>query len=126
MSRATGIPARLGFAIIRNHLLPKKIIDMIVSNVFPDHGYAQLYLDGKWVTATPAIDLETCRKNRIVPVEFDGKNDAKFHSHTTDGKLHIEYLTDRGPYEDVPVESVREWYASSLKPEVRDRVVTHD
>ncbi|MFC1932865.1 transglutaminase family protein [Chloroflexota bacterium] len=117
LSRAVGIPARLGFAIIRNHLLSKKIAEMLVSNVFPDHGYAELYLDGKWVTATPAFDLEMCQKNRIAPVEFDGKNDAKFHSHTLDGKLHIEYLSNRGSYEDVPLDEIQEWYTSVLKPE---------
>jgi transglutaminase-like putative cysteine protease len=103
LSRAVKIPARLGFAVIRNHLLPDKLAEMLIINVLPDHGYAELNINGRWVKATPAIDIKTCQKNRMIPVEFDGQNDAKFHSHTQEGKLYIEYLLDRGPYEDVPL-----------------------
>jgi transglutaminase-like putative cysteine protease len=123
LSRAVGIPARLGFAVIRNHLLPEKVAEMLKTNVLPDHGYTELYINGKWIKATPALDIETCQKNRIIPVEFDGKNDAKFHSHTQDGKLHIEYLLDRGPYEDVPLIEIREWLSSVLKPEAKSKIL---
>lgn len=123
LSRAIGIPARPRFAIIRNHLLPKKMAEILEGNVLPDHGYAELFLDGKWVKATPAFDLEMCQKNQLTPVEFDGKNDAKFHSHTKDGKLHIEYLFDRGHYEDVPLDKVWEWDAAVLKPEAKSRIL---
>ncbi len=116
LSRATGIPARLGFAILRNHILPAKMMEMLKVNVLPDHGYAELWLDHKWIKVNPAFDLEMCQKNGIIPVEFDGINDAKFHSHTLDGRLHIEYLQDRGPYDDVPIDDIREWDAAVLKP----------
>ena len=123
LSRVAGIPARLGFAVIKNYLLPEKLAEMLQTNVIPDHGYAELYLSGKWVKTNPAFDLETCQKHRIIPVEFDGKNDAIFHSHTQDGKLHIEYLLDRGPYEDVPVDAIQEWDAAVLKPEARSKIL---
>jgi hypothetical protein len=126
LSRALGISARLGFAVIRNHLLPEKIAAMLITNVLPDHGYAELFLHGKWVKATSAFDLELCRENRIIPVEFDGKNDAKFHSHTQDGQLHIEYLLDRGPYDDVPVDSIREWDTAVLKPGMKSEILGDD
>lgn len=119
LARAVGIPARLRFAVIKNHLLPVKIMEMLEIPVLPDHGYAELYIDDKWVQVTPSFDLETCRKNRIVPVEFDGRNDAKLHSYNEDGKLHIEYLLDRGFHEDVPVDAIREWLTAVLKPEAR-------
>jgi len=119
LSRALRIPARLGFAVIRNHFLPEKVAKMLKTNVLPDHGYAELLINGRWVKVTPALDVETCRRNRIIPVDFDGKNDAKFRSHTTDGKLHIEYLLDRGPYEDVPLEEIQDWLISVLRPKGR-------
>lgn len=119
LSRAVGIPARLRFAVIRNYLLPEKVAQMLKTNMLPDHGYTELCINGKWVKATPALDIETCQKNRIIPVKFDGKNDAKFHSHTQDGKLHIEYILDRGTYADVPIEEIQEWVASELKPEAK-------
>lgn len=126
LSRAVGIPARLGFAVVRNHLLPEKLAEMLVTNVLPDHGYAELYLHGKWVKVTPAFDLEMCQKYKIIPVEFDGKKDAKLHSHTEDGKLHIEYLLDRGPFEDVPLDAIREWDTSVMKPEMKSKILGNE
>jgi transglutaminase-like putative cysteine protease len=117
LARTVGIPARLGFAIIKNHLLPAKIVEMLEVQVLPDHGYAELYIGDKWVKATPSFDLETCRKNRIIPVEFDGERDAKLNAYNQDGQLHIEYLLDRGSYEDVPIGAIREWLVAVMKPE---------
>lgn len=123
LSRVIGIPSRLGFAVIKNYLLPEKVAEMLVTNLLPDHGYAELYLRGKWIKATPTFDLEMCQKNWIIPVEFNGKDDAKFHSHTQDGKLHIEYILDRGPYEDVPLDEIREWLTPVLKPEAKSKIL---
>jgi len=108
LARATGIPAGLGFARIRNNLLPEKTLKRLSTNIIPFHGYAELYLNGNWVKATPAFDLRTCEKNRIIPVDFDGKKDAIFHSYNQDGKLHIEYLADLGHYyDDLPLDRLR-------------------
>lgn len=123
LSRAVEIPARFHFVILRNHRLPEKMAELLVSNVIPDHGYVEFHLDGKWVGATPAFDIGLCQKYGIIPVEFDGKKDAKFHSHTQDGKLHIEYIFDRGTYADVPVEEVREWVIPVLTPEAKKLVL---
>ncbi|MBA7646586.1 hypothetical protein ES703_54351 [subsurface metagenome] len=106
LARAAGIPARLGFAQIKNNLLPEKMARKLGTNILPYHGYAELYIDGSWVKATPAFDLKMCRENRIIPVDFDGKNNAVLHSHNQDGKLHIEYLLDRGHYDDVPLDDI--------------------
>jgi hypothetical protein len=123
LSRAAGIPARIGLAVIRNHLMPEKMANMIYGNTLPEHGYAGLYLEGHWIKATPVFDLGMCQKNRIIPVEFDGEHDAKFHSHNQDGQLHIEYVMDRGPYEDVPLDAIREWLIPMLKPEAKSLIL---
>ena len=106
LTRAVGIPSRLGFAVIRNNLMPYKLYQVMKTNIFPWHGYAELHLKGKWVKATPAFDLKMCQENNIVPVEFDGQSDAKFHLYNQVGKLHIEYLRDRGPFDDVPLDQI--------------------
>jgi hypothetical protein len=109
LARAAGIPAGIGFAKISNNILPESTLEQLGTNVFPFHGYAELYLGGKWVKATPAFDLKMCEKNRIIPVEFDGKSDATFHSHNKDGKLHIEYLADVGRgFDDLPLDTLWE------------------
>ena len=106
LARAAGIPARLRLADIRNHIVPEKLANMMGTNLFTHHGYDELYIEGKWVKATPAFDLKMCQENRIIPVEFDGENDAIFHSHNQDGKLHIEYVHDYGHYQDISVDVI--------------------
>jgi len=111
LARAAGIPARLHFAMIRNNLIPPKLYKVMKSNIFPWHGYAELYLQEKWVKATPTFDLKMCQRQSIIPVEFDGQNDARFNRYNQEGKLHIEYLMDRGSFDDVPLEQI--WQALS-------------
>ncbi|MBW2284154.1 MAG: transglutaminase domain-containing protein, partial [Deltaproteobacteria bacterium] len=114
LSRAVGIPSRLGFAVIRNHLLPEKIAEILKNNEIPDHGYADLYLADRWVKATPAFDLETCHENRFIPVEFDGASDARFNRRNLDGNLHIEYITYRGTYADLPFDDITAWVTAAV------------
>jgi len=116
LSRAAKIPARLGFAVLRNHCLPERLSALLIGDEIPDHGYAELYLEGKWVKATPAFDGYTSGRNRMVPVEFDGIHHALLPSLTVEGKLHIEYLSFRGEYDDIPFELLTEWLFSSLTP----------
>jgi hypothetical protein len=78
------------------------------NNLFIYHGYVVLYLDGKWVKATPTFGREMCEENEIIPVEFDGINDAQFHRYNQEGKLHIEYVQDHGFYDDLPWEQMCE------------------
>ena len=106
LARAVGIPARLHLTAIRNHLVPDKLRGLMGTNVFPTHGYDELYIEGEWVKATPTFDLRMCQQNQIIPVEFDGKQDAMLPSHNLDGKLHIEYLQDHGYYADLPFDKI--------------------
>jgi len=108
LARAAGIPARLGCAKIRNRLVPPRVLERLGTDIFPWHGYTELYLDGKWVKATPAFDIAMCEKHGFVPVEFDGRNDARFPTHSQDGRPHVEYLLDRGIFDDVPLDQIRE------------------
>lgn len=107
LSRAAGVPARLGFADIRNHILPRKMAEMMRGeNLFIYHGYVSFYLDGKWVKATPAFDSGMCQEQGIIPVDFDGVSDAQFHPYNREGKLHIEYVRDHGNSDDLPWEEM--------------------
>jgi transglutaminase-like putative cysteine protease len=106
LGRAIGIPARLHFADIRNHLVSSRLLEVMRTNLFSYHGYTELNIHGKWVKATPAFDLEMCQENRIIPVEFDGQHHALLHSRNSDGKLHIEYVQDHGHSLDVPIEEI--------------------
>jgi len=125
LSRAAGIPARMHFADIRNHLVPEKLTEVMKTNLFVFHGYSELFIDGKWVKATPAFDLKMCREKRFKPVEFDAKQDAIFPSHDLDGQLHIEYVKDRGYYEDVPMDDLLTIWLDVYSPEVIERAIQY-
>ncbi|OEU44660.1 MAG: hypothetical protein BBJ60_09530 [Desulfobacterales bacterium S7086C20] len=105
-ARVVEIPSRLHLADIRNYLIPEKLVKVMDTNLFACHGYSELYINGKWVKATPAFDQAMCQEKRIRPVEFDAEEDAIFHSHNLDGELHIEYVKDRGCYADVPMDHI--------------------
>jgi transglutaminase-like putative cysteine protease len=107
LARAAGIPARLRFAEIRSHLTPPALVEKRGSNIFPYHGLADLHIDGRWVKATPIYDIGYCIKTGVAPIEFDGEKDAMLPLHTLDGRLHTEYIRDRGFFEDLPIDDIR-------------------
>ena len=105
-ARAVGIPARPGFADVRNHMTSKRLQQMVGGDVFTWHSYTELLIDGQWVKCTPAFDTELCRRARIAPLEFDGAHDSLFHEFDHAGRRHMEYLQDRGTFADVPVDTI--------------------
>jgi len=105
-ARADGIPARVGFADVKNHLTTPALRERMGSDLFVYHGYAELHIDGKWVKATPAFNIELCRRFRVKPLEFDGREDSIFHPFDEADRRHMEYLRDRGSHADVPVAEI--------------------
>jgi hypothetical protein len=67
----------------------------------------ELCINERWVKATPTYDRLYCEKIHVSPVEFDGENDAMLPPRAEDGRLHVEYLRDRGFYADLPLEEIR-------------------
>lgn len=105
-ARAVGIPARLGFADVKNHLSSDKLRQRMGSDLFLWHGYTELLLDGRWVKVTSAFNIELCERFGVLPQEFDGEHDALLHPFTADGREHMEYVRDRGSFEDVPFDEI--------------------
>jgi len=105
-ARAVGIPARLGFADVRNHLTSAKLAETMGTDVFAWHGYTELAPEGRWVKATPAFNRSLCEKTGVLPLEFDGREDSVFHPFTADGARHMEYPADHGTFADVPREEM--------------------
>jgi transglutaminase-like putative cysteine protease len=107
-ARAEGIPARVGFADVKNHLSTPRLLEYIGSDLFIYHGYTELLLEGKWVKATPAFNLALCTKFRVKPLEFDGRSDSIFHPYDQDARRHMEYVRDRGSFADVPAAQIQQ------------------
>ena len=106
LGRACGIPSRLGFATVRNHLATKQLIELMGSNLFVYHGFTEFYLSGRWVKATPAFNVELCQKHRVAPLEFNGRDDSIFHPYNSEKKPFMEYVEDHGTFADVPLELI--------------------
>lgn len=100
--RARGIGARLGFADVRNHLSTARMRASMGTDVFYYHGYVHLRIEGRWVKATPAFNVELCEKMGLLPLEFDGRRDSLYHPFDREGKRHMEYLRDHGTFDEVP------------------------
>jgi len=105
-ARAEGIPARVGFADVKNHLTTPALRARMGTDLFVYHGYAELLLGSAWVKATPAFNVELCRRFKVKPLEFDGREDSIFHPFDEDNRRHMEYLRDRGSHADVPVAEI--------------------
>lgn len=104
--RAVGIPTRVGYADVRNHLTTRKLLELVGGDLFIWHGLTEFYLDGRWVKATPAFNLSLCERFGVHPLEFDGRHDSLFHEYDRAGRRHMEYVTQRGHYADVPYETI--------------------
>ena len=106
-ARAIGVPARVGYADVRNHLTSPRLYERLKTDVFIWHSYTALYVFGSWVKATPAFDSMLCQRLGLAPLEFDGRADSLFHAFDRDGRRHMEYIRDRGMFTDVPFATIR-------------------
>ena len=102
-ARAAGIPARVGYADVRNHLSTERMRKLVGTDLYIWHGYTEMWLEGRWVKSTPAFNLALCERFGLQPLEFDGRGDSIYHAFDQSGARHMEYLQDRGRYDDVPL-----------------------
>jgi len=88
--RAVGIPARVGYADVRNHMTTKRLSDLMGSDIFFYHGYTEVWLDGRWVKATPAFNRELTERFGLKPLDWDGVSDSIYHPFDLGGRRHME------------------------------------
>ena len=128
--RAIGIPARLGFADVKNHLTSEKLRREMQTDIFMWHGYTDVYLEGKWVKATPAFNLSLCEKAKIHPLEFDGLEDSIYHEFDKAGNKHMEYIRHHGVFDDLPYDEIlltfQQHYTGALEESVAERNFEED
>jgi transglutaminase-like putative cysteine protease len=122
LCRVYGIPSRVGFATVRNHLATRQLIEILGSDVFPYHGFVELYLEGKWVKCTPTFNRELCERHGVSPLEFDGHNDSMFQAYNADNKRFMEYLEFFGVFADIPFSQILEGWRSTYGDEVYRRL----
>lgn len=106
LARAAGIPARLGFADVRNHLQSERLRAAMGTDLFVWHGYSVLFVGGRWTKASPAFNAELCARFGVPPLDYDGTSDALLHAFAGDGSQYMEYVSDHGVYTDLPLERI--------------------
>lgn len=106
-ARALGIPCAIGLSDVVNHLTTEKLkAAMGGTTYFMHHGYAVLHLQGRWVKAAPAFNIELCTRFGVLPTEFDGRSDAIFQPYDASQRRHMEYVKDHGAWSDFPYDRV--------------------
>jgi transglutaminase-like putative cysteine protease len=100
LARAAGVPARIGFADVRNHLASPRLLRAMGTDVFAWHGYTELLVRGRWIKVSPTFDIDTCQRAGVAALEFDGEHDALLQSF--DGESSMRYLREHGVFHDVP------------------------
>lgn len=105
--RAVGIPSRLVYADVRNHLASDRLKKMVGGEVF-HHGLVSVHLGGRWLRVTPVFNKLLCRLYGMAPLEFDGTSDSLYHPYDGHDGARMEFLKDYGAYGDVPFDLLLE------------------
>ena len=106
--RSLGIPARPGFADVKNHLTTEKMLKLSGGGIFAWHGYVSLLLDGRWLKATPVFNIEMCERFQVLPLDFDGTADSLLQPYDARNQRHMEYIRYHGEFDDLPYDRLVE------------------
>lgn len=104
--RALGIPARIHLAKVKNHIAVEHLIEKLGTNELSPHGMVDVFLNGKWVKASPAFNATLCEKCNVAPLDFNGLEDSIFQEYNRSGQEFMEYLEDYGHFEDLPYDFI--------------------
>jgi transglutaminase-like putative cysteine protease len=102
LCRASGIPARLGLADVKNHLATPRLLEAVGTDVFAYHGYVEVMPDRQWIKATPTFNVSLCEKLGVPPLEFSGETDALLQPFDARGREFMSYVAQHGTFFDVP------------------------
>lgn len=103
-ARAVGVPSRLSFYIVRNHIATERLERALKKNYLVFHGAAEVFLNGNWLKTTPAFNEGLCKYLDVAPLEFDGSSDSIFQEYDRQGNVFMEYLHEYGAFSDLPYE----------------------
>jgi transglutaminase-like putative cysteine protease len=110
LARAVDVPARPGFATVRNHLATRQLLDFLGTDLFSFHAFVEFFLEDKWVKATPAFNKELCERHGVEPLEFNGREDSLFQPYNSERRKFMEYVEFHGIFADIPVaEILADW-----------------
>lgn len=123
MLRAKGIPARLHLAKVKNHIAAEKLLEKYQTDELAPHGYVEIFLDNRWIAATPAFNKSLCLRLNVAPLEFNGEEDSIFQEFDKAGNTFMEYLEDYGHFEDFPYSFVIETFQKHYPDYARELIL---
>jgi len=102
LCRAVGIPNRLLFCNVRNHIGTERFEAVIGTDIMVFHGYNEVYVNDRWVKCTVAFNKGLCDKLGVDTLEFDGIHDQVFQEYSKSGNKFMSYEKEYGTFHDVP------------------------
>jgi len=102
LCRASGLPARLLFADVTNHIATPQTRAKFGSSLYAWHGYNEVMIGDRWVKVSPTFNSSMCRKIGVAPLEFDGVSDACLQAFDEAGNTFLTYEKFHGAFHDVP------------------------
>lgn len=102
--RAVGIPSRLNFGNVKNHIAVDRLTEILKTNILVFHGCTEVFLEDRWIKITPAFNKSLCKKLGVPVLDFDGKNEVIFQQYSDDGSVFMEYVHEYGSFADMPYE----------------------
>lgn len=102
LCRASGIPARVAFADVTNHLSSEKLREKVGTNYFAWHGFTEVLLGDRWVKASPTFNSTLCQRFGVATLDFDGETDALLQAYDGAGRTFMKYEVLHGSFHDVP------------------------
>jgi transglutaminase-like putative cysteine protease len=102
LCRAGGIPARIAFADVTNHLSSERLREKMGTNYFAWHGFTEVRLGDAWVKASPTFNSTLCDRFGVVALDFDGATDALLQAYDGAGRTFMQYEVLHGAFHDVP------------------------
>jgi transglutaminase-like putative cysteine protease len=103
LCRAAGLPARVAFADVTNHLSSEKLREKMGTNYFAWHGFTEVLLGDRWVKASPTFNSTLCDRFGVPALDFDGNADALLQAYDGAGRTFMRYEVLHGAFHDVPV-----------------------
>ena len=123
--RAVAPPARLGFADVRNHLTSEKLSAQMGTDLFAWHGYSEVLLGDRWFKLSTAFNIELCERFGVKTLDFDGTDDALMHPFDKAGNRHMEYVDQRGSFDDLPLDRILADFAEIYGYDIASTEVPH-
>jgi transglutaminase-like putative cysteine protease len=110
--RAAGLPARVGFSDVRNHLATPRLLEAVGTDLFMWHAYTEVMIGSRWVKATPTFNASLCEKMNVAPLDFDGVSDALLQAFDAGGRVFMDYTAQHGTFFDVPAKFLVRMFAA--------------